>query len=57
VGEHLAQPAAAVLHELLEARGPCCRHGRQDPAAGLEDLEVVRTALSEHELALTGAAE
>jgi hypothetical protein len=55
--QHLAEPAAPVLGELLVACGPGRRDGRQDSAAGLEDLEVVGAPLAEDELALARSAE
>ena len=42
VAEHLVQPAPAVGGELLGRRGPGRCHGREDPAAGREDVEVAR---------------
>src|SRR5207302_1184111 len=54
---HLAQPAPPVVGELLVAGGTSRCHGGQDPAAGPKDLEVIRAALPEDELALAGAAE
>ena len=57
VGQHLAEPAPAVLGELVLGRGARRRDGRQDPAAGLEDLEVVGAALAQDQLVLAGAGE
>ena len=57
VPEHLVEPAPTVGGELLIARSSRRRDGRQDPAAGLEDLEVARSLLAEEQLALARAAE
>ena len=57
VPEHLVEPAPAVGGEHLIARSSRRRDGRQDPAPGLEDLEVASTLLAEEQLALARAAE
>src|SRR4029079_10943815 len=55
--QHLPEPAPAVLGELVLRRRTGRLDGRQDPAAGLEDLEVVGATLAEHQLAFARAAE
>ena len=42
VAEHLVEPAPPVGQELLVRGGPGRRHGREDPAARRQDLEVRR---------------
>ena len=57
VAEHLVEPAPAVGEQRL-GRGLARRgHRRQDPAAGLEDLEIAGAALAHLPLALAGARE
>ena len=57
VAEHLVQPSPAVGGQLLLARESGGGDGREDPAAGGQDLEVARAALAEDELALARARE
>ena len=57
VGQHRGEPAPAVLGQGLLGGGTSGRDRREDPAAGLEDLEVVRAALAHDELVLAGARE
>ena len=57
VPEHLVEPAPAMGRELLVARRPRRGDGRQDPATGLEDLEVARSLLAEEQLPLASPTE
>ncbi len=57
VTQHLVEPAAAVRQQLLGRGGPRGGHGRQDPAARLEDLEIARALLAHLPLVRPRAAE
>ena len=57
VAEHLVEPAAAVGHQLVDRRGAGRGDRREDPAAGLEDLEIPGAALAQLPLALARARE
>ena len=57
VAEHLIEPAPAVGEEVVGRGRPGRGDGRQDAAAGGQDLEVAGTALPELELALAAARE
>ena len=55
VPEHLVQPAPAVGVELVGRRGARLLDGREDAAAGGQDLEIPGALLAEADLGLAGA--
>ena len=57
VAEHLVEPATTVVVQLVGRRGAGVLDGREDAAAGGQDLEVAGALLAQAHLAFARAGE